>query len=198
MANQNGAKYGFTGLFPIKMDGHSANLRTLLRSLDDKQYYPRGSPLSEVPIVHMARFVIVDSLPYQGAPAKLDTLNSQYLLFACDFDGYSLDDLIHAMVDKMPEVTAIWDHCVGFPGTESLDRLAAYFEQCQLKTNLLLADQPEASVNDILKGLMYRRRLGEFIRQVQNQPPGPTALQRDFMLMWRSLQNDKPPLPGDL
>jgi hypothetical protein len=102
------------------------------------------------------------------------------------------------MVDKMPEVTAIWDHCVGFPGTESLDRLAAYFEQCQLKTNLLLADQPEASVNDILKGLMYRRRLGEFIRQVQNQPPGPAALQRDFMLMWQSLQDDKPPLPGEL
>ena len=100
------------------------------------------------------------------------------------------------MVSKMPQVTAIWDHCVGFPGTESLDRLTAYFEQCQLETNLLLADQPEASVDDILKGLMYRRRLGEFIRQVQNQPPGPA--QQDFMLMWRSLQNDKPPLPGDL
>ena len=198
MANQNGAKYGFTGLFPIKMDGHSANLRTLLRSLDDKQCYPRGSPLSDVPIVHMARFVIIDGLPYQGAPAKLDTLNSHYLLFACDFDGYNVDTLIQAMVCKMPEVTAIWDHCVGFPGTESLDRLAAYFEQCQVKTNLLLVDQPKASVDDILKGLMYRRRLGEFIRQLQNQPPGPAALQRDFMLMWRSLQNDKPPLPGEL
>jgi len=198
MANQNGAKYGFTGLFPIKMDGHSAKLRTLLRSLDDTQCYPRGSPLSKVPIVHMARFVIVDSLPYQGAPTKLDTLKSHYLLFACDFDGYSVDTLIHAMVDKMPEVTAIWDHCVGFPGIESLDRLAAYFEQCQLTTNLLLVDQPEASVDDILKGLMYRRRLSEFIRQVQQQPPGPAALQRDFTLMWRSLQNDKPPLPGEL
>ena len=198
MANQNGAKYGFTGLFPIKTDGHLAKLRTLLRSLDDKQCYPRGSPLSEVPIVHMARFVIIDGLPYQGAPAKLDTLKSHYLLFACDFDGYSVDTLIHAMVSKMPQFTAIWDHCVGFPGTESLDRLTAYFEQCQLETNLLLADQPEASVDDILKGLMYRRRLGEFIGQVQNQPASPAALQQDFMLMWRSLQNDKPPLPGDL
>jgi hypothetical protein len=53
-------------------------------------------------------------------------------------------------------------------------------------------------VNDILKGLMYRRRLGEFIRQVQNLPSGPAALQRDFMLMWQSLQDDKPPLPGEL
>ena len=74
MANQNGAKYGFTGLFPIKTGGHSANLRTLLRSLDDPRNYPRGSPLSDVSIVHMARFVIVDRLAYQGLPAKVDTL----------------------------------------------------------------------------------------------------------------------------
>ena len=53
MANQNGAKYGFTGLFPIAR-GQSANLRVLLRSLDDKESYPRGSPLSDVSIVHMA------------------------------------------------------------------------------------------------------------------------------------------------
>src|SRR5260370_19702826 len=31
MANQNGAKYGVTGLFPIKTEGHSAKLHTLLR-----------------------------------------------------------------------------------------------------------------------------------------------------------------------
>ena len=33
MANQNGAKFGFTGLFPIKTDEHAAALRTLLRAL---------------------------------------------------------------------------------------------------------------------------------------------------------------------
>jgi len=198
MANQNGAKYGFTGLFPIKADGHSTNLRALLRSLDDKHSYPRGSPLSEVPIVHMARFVIIDGLPYQGTPAKLDTLKSHYLLFVCDFDGYSVDTLVQAMVHNMPrELTAIWDHCVRFPGTQSLDRLAAYFEQCQLKTDLLLADQPGASVDDILMGLVYRRRFAEFIRQVQHKPRAPAVLKRGFRRMWRSLQNDRP-LAGDL
>ena len=198
MANQNGSKYGFTGLFPIKTGGNSANLRTLLRSLDDPRHYPRGSPLSHVPIVHMARFVIIDRLAYQGLPAKVDTLKSDYLLFVCDFDGYSVDTLIHEMVRNMPaQVTAIWGHCVRFPGIQSCDRLAAYFEQCQLKTNLLLADRPDASVDDILRGLMCRRRFGEFIRQVQHKPRDPAALKRDFMLMWQSLQKDRP-LPGDL
>jgi hypothetical protein len=197
MANQNGAKYGFTGLFPITR-ARSVDLRALLRSLDDKQRYPRGSPLSDVSIVHMARFVIIDRLAYQGEPAKADALKSHYLLFVCDFDGRSIDALIHAMVQNIPhEVTAIWGHCLGFPGIRSCDRLTAYFEQCQLTTNLLLADQPEASVDEILMGLMCRRRLGDFIKQVQRKPRNPAILKRGFKRMWRSLQNG-PPRPGEL
>jgi hypothetical protein len=197
MANQNGTKYGFTGLFPITT-GRSADLRALLRSLDDKQRYPRGSPLSDVSLVHMARFVIIDRLAYQGEPAKADALKSHYLLFVCDFDGRSVDALMHAMVQNIPhQVTAIWDHCVRFPGIRSCDRLAAYFEQCQLTTNLLLADQPEASVNDTLMGLTCRRRLGEFIKQIQRKPRNPAVLKRGFQRMWRSLQID-PPRPGEL
>ena len=116
----------------------------------------------------------------------------------CDFDGRSVDALMHAMVQNIPhQVTAIWDHCVRFPGIRSCDRLAAYFEQCQLTTNLLLADQPEASVNDILMGLTCRRRLGEFIKQIQRKPRNPAVLKRGFQRMWRSLQID-PPRPGEL
>ena len=58
MANQNGAKYGFTGLFPVT-HGHSIELRTLLRSLDNTISYPRGSPFSHVPIIHMARLFVI-------------------------------------------------------------------------------------------------------------------------------------------
>ncbi|MDE5455805.1 hypothetical protein GWE18_23795 [Bradyrhizobium sp. CSA112] len=192
MANQNGEKYGFTGLFPIKV-GQTAELRTFLRTLDHSIKYPRGSPLSEVSIVHMARFVVIDRLAYQGTPAKVDTLKSAYLLFACDFDGFSIDALIRAMVKYIPfELEIIWQHCRGFPGIESCDDLAAYFEQCQITTNLLLADQPDASLNDILKGLLYRRRLAQFIRHVQDTQPSPAELQADFERMWQSLQEVRP------
>jgi hypothetical protein len=191
MANQNGRTYGFTGLFPIKV-GQTAELRTFLRTLDHNKY-PRGSPLSEVPIVHMARFVVIDRLAYQGTPAKVDTLKSAYLLFACDFVGFSVDVLIRAMVKYIPcELEAIWRHCLKFPGTVSCDDLSAYFEQCQITTNLLLADQPDASVNDILKGLMYRRRLTEFVRHVQEAQPSSAELKNDFKKMWQSLQQVRP------
>jgi len=63
----------------------------------------------------LARFVIIDGLPYQGTPAKLDTLKSTLSAVRCDFDGYSVDTLVQAMVHNMPrELTAIWDHCVRF------------------------------------------------------------------------------------
>ena len=192
MANQNGGKFGFTGLFPIKV-GQSAALRAFLRTLDDTGKYPRGSPLSELSMVHMARFVVIDRLTYQGTPAKADTLKSHYLLFSCDFDGFSVDVLVQDMAGRIPvEMQAIWSHCRDFPGIESRDRLSAYFEACQLTTNLLLADQPEASVNDILMGLMSRRRLGEFIRQVQATQPDPAALKGAFEQMWQSLQDCRP------
>ena len=189
MANQNGGKFGFTSLFPIKV-GETAALRVFLRTLDE---HPRGSPLCEVSIIHMARFVVIDRLAYQGIPAKADALKSNYLLFACDFDGFSIDVLIREMVERIPSrLKDVWRHCLGFPGIESCDHLAAYFEQCQVTTNLLLADQPDASVNDILKGLMHRRQLGEFIRHVQDTQPDPATLKSDFERMWQSLQQVRP------
>ncbi|MCA6113013.1 hypothetical protein [Bradyrhizobium cenepequi] len=173
-------------------------MRAFLRTLDDTHKYPRGSPFSHVPIVHMARLFVVDRLAYQGTPAKFDKLKSDYLAFMCEFDGESVDPLVQAMVSNIPdEVGTIWGHCLSFPGTRRRDQLSAYFERCQLKTTLFLADQPEASVNEILTALLCRRRLGDFIKQIQANPPSPDVLRRDFREMWQSLQNQRP-LPGDL
>ena len=197
MANQNGKKYGFTGLFPIARN-RSDDLRGYLRTLDDVTTYPRGSPLSDVPIIHMARLFIVDRLAYQGTPAKFDELKSDYLVFMCEFDGGSVDPLVQAMVSNVPNhVAGIWGSCIGFPGIQRCDQLSEYFERCQLTTSLFLADQPEASVSEILMALLCRQRLGEFIKQIQSNPRSPEVLQQDFAQMWQSLQNESP-RPGDL
>ncbi|MGY3616226.1 hypothetical protein [Bradyrhizobium sp. USDA 10063] len=197
MANQNGEKYGFTGLFPIATN-RSDDLRAFLRTLDDTGTYPRGSPFSHVPIIHMARLFIVDRLAYQGTPAKFDKLKSDYLVFMCGFDGESVDPLVQALASNIPnEVATIWGHCLGFPGLHRRDLLSEYFERCQLTTTLFLADQPEASVSEILMALLCRRRLGEFVKLVQSKPRPPDVLQREFRQMWESLQNERP-LPGDL
>jgi len=199
MANQNGRKYGLTALFPIKAGEHCAELRTYLRSLDDTRIYPRGSPLCDVPIVHMARFVIIDRLAYQGFPARSDYLRRSYLLFMCDFDGEALEPLVWALIQNIGGVVeTIWEHCEQFPGIGSRDGVIAYFEQCQLETNLFLADRPQDTVSDILTALMFKREFGRFVVMIQRKQPRPDLLRRGFRRMWRSLETGPMPDPGSL
>jgi hypothetical protein len=196
VANQNGNKYGFTALFPIK-PGESALLRTHLRTLDRR---PCGSPLSCVSIVHMARLAIVDQMPYQGLPAKSDTLNSAYLLFLCEFDGTSADTLVQQLLQNIPgDVAAIWQHCRAFPGTQSVDRLADYFARCQLKTTLFLADRPIDSVEDILRALVYKQQFSELLIWFQQQAGTLTPIQlKDRIRALRAIDAAPAPHPGSL
>jgi len=196
MANQNGNKYGFTGLFPIAF-GRTAELRRLLRSFSDLETYPRGSPFSEVPIIHMARLFILDRLTYQGTPAKADKLNSDYLVFLCNFDGSNVDVLLRMLIGTMEnEMKETWSCCVGFPGIKPRDRLCEYFEKCQITTTLFFADQPQASVGEILKGLVCRRNFNALVRHVQGAQ-NPATLKQEFLAMWHRVQAESP-RPGEL
>jgi hypothetical protein len=197
MANQKGNKYGFTALFPIKPGEHAAQLRTYLRSLDSCLY---GSPLSGVPIIHMARFVIIDQMPYQGIPAKKDMLSSAYLLFLCEFDGSSSDLLVQQLVQEIPnEVTMIWQHCRAFPGNDRVDVLADYFSRCQLETTLFLADRPVESVQDVLRALLYKRALSEIVLWAQQQGTAldPSDLKTRSQAL-RNIDTSPAPHPGSL
>ena len=200
MSNVNGSKYGFTGLFPLKGDANHQALRRGLREMDR---HPRGSPLSSVPIIHMARLVIIDDLPFQGEPARLDRLKSSYLLFVCDFDGDDPDQLVGAMADAAHDVMVqIWSHCRGFPEVPQgqarawRGRVCEYFKRCQLETNLLLADQPKATLPDILTALMWRRHFTEFVER--HQGFDPLRLQQEFQAMWQALAAQAVPEPGSL
>ena len=76
LGNQNGPSYCFMNLCPIApdaMEGQGAPLLELRRFLGS---IPQGnqSPLAGVTTIHLARFVIVDNLPYEGYPQKFDRL----------------------------------------------------------------------------------------------------------------------------
>jgi hypothetical protein len=199
MANQNGHKYGFTALFPILGDRDCIELRTYLRSLSD---HPNGSPLSALPMVHMARFAIINQFALQDA-TQPDRLKSPYLLFACQFDGAALSDLTTAIVAKIPDVLCnIWRHCFGLcfetpaGDQQSVEAVTAYFERCQLPTDLFLADQPEASVAEILKALWVKQKFSEFI--ARNQGEDAHTLQRAFAALWNEIKSAEAPQPGTI
>jgi hypothetical protein len=199
MANVNGKKFGLTCLFPIIRGDrtHSLELRAYLRKMDGDPY---GSPLSKVPLIHMARFAIIDDLPYQGVPNNRDDLLSDYMLFICDFDGMNVDTLVAAMREKIAkEVKDIWQHCVAYPGLTRKDGLTAYFERCQLETNLFLADRPDDAVTDILHALVCKREFTQFVKDYQARPVGDQKA--GFEAMWervQRVQREQPPQPGSL
>jgi hypothetical protein len=200
MANVYDAKYALTTLFPIKGDprggdSHYVALRDRLRELDHNQ--PCGSPLSKIPFLHMARFAIVDNLIYQGMPARRDRLKSRYLLFMCDFDGESVDPLVSAMITHLGGIVdEIWRNCVAYPGTGSRDRLIAYFERCQLYTDLFFADRPKDDVRKILRALMYKRQFAQFVEDNQRLPR--TGLKDRFEAMMDALGKAPTPAPGSM
>jgi hypothetical protein len=195
MGSVNGKKFGLTCLFPINEgDNNTLKLRKYLRDMDSDVY---GSPLSKVPLVHMARFAIVDDLAYQGFPAKRDYLMSNYMLFMCDFDGSNVDALVMAMMTEIGKtLDDIWHHCVAYPGRASRDSLTAYFEHCQLETNLFLADCPDDEVGDILRALICKREFTKFVKESQSYSVGD--LKSAFQAMWERLESPPAPLPGSL
>jgi hypothetical protein len=199
MGSVNGKKFGLTCLFPIIREGreHTLQLRTHLRAMDRDNAY--GSPLSEVKIIHMARFAIIDDLTYQGLPYKRDDLMSDYMLFLCDFDGSNVDALVAAMMAHIgKEMDAIWKHCVAYPGPgcASKDRLTAYFEQCQLETNLFLTDRPDDAVEDILRALVCKREFTKFVKDFQARSVGDQKA--EFEAMWERLKSQRTPHRGSL
>jgi hypothetical protein len=86
---------------------------------------------------------------------------------------------------------------VGFPGVHSSPALSSYFERCQIDTNLLLADQPDASVPQILQALVYRRRLTTFVKSLQRKQRRPEVIQRGFARMLRDVRRQAP-APGSV
>jgi hypothetical protein len=108
-----------------------------------------------------------------------------------------VDTLVAAMTDEIgTTMDAIWQHCVAYPGRSRKDGLTAYFEQCQLKTNLFLADRPDDRVETILRALIYKREFAKFVETYQANPPAdPKAA---FQAMWDGLKNQPDPQPGSL
>jgi len=196
MSNLNGNIYGYTGLFPIKRDVDCSVLRANVRSLDS---HPFGSPLSSIDIVHTARLVIIDRLPFQGEPAKYDTLTSAYLLFACNFDGSDIEELVTAIATKIPDTfRSLWGSCVAVPAVSrdpaARAELIEYFRRCQIRTTLFLVDQPGTTVKQILRSLALTRRFAAFVEQHQGEDP--SIVQQRFEDMWQAFTAAPGPSPG--
>jgi hypothetical protein len=173
--NVSGQAYALTVLTPV-LDGHAQPLVAHLDALGDGD----ASPLARVPGTHIARWVVLDDVKYQGAGQRhRDRLQSARLLFSSNFDG-DLDRYLEGLRTGMgADADAIWGHCRGYPGHEDGAAFAAYMRAHQLEATLFFAAYGDQTVEQIHANVAQRRRLIDFALATQGLDAA--ALKARFM-----------------
>ena len=172
--NSLGGIYGLTVLTPI-LPGQEAGLREYLEGMGKGP----ESPLADLPETHVARWVIIPKLTYQGPPQRPDELRSQQLLFSSTFDG-PRDLYLDRLCTVMPEhVDAIWQSCAGYPGpvAENPEGVRRYLLHNQVATGLFFAAYSHVTVEQVRDCLRRRELLGNFLTKSFE---GPAELQAAF------------------
>lgn len=157
-----------TVLTPI-LDGRESSLARCLDSLGDGP----SSPLSRVPGTHLARWVIIGDVVYEGAgQRRVDHLTQGRLLFSSNFDGGILPYLERLRAGLGDVADAIWGHCVGYPGHTDGEAFGAYLRAHQLDCSLFFAAYGERTVEDVTQSLATRRAVIDFALGAQGMASG--------------------------
>ena len=166
MGDVLGGTYALTVMAPI-VRGRETDLREYL----ERQPIGRESPLARLERTHMARWVIVPQLYYQGPPQKPDSLKYEWLVFTSDFDG-GLDGYLDDVCEHMSaEADEIWGHCVGYPGAADRDAFKRYMRHNQVHTTVPFGAYPESTVAEVRESLRLRERLIAFAVEAQGMDP---------------------------
>jgi hypothetical protein len=164
--NVSGQAYALSVLTPI-LDGHADELRAHLEGLEEGA----ASPLARVPGTHIARWVVIDDVIYQGAgQRKRDTLTPR-LLFSSNFDGEVGAYLEGLRTGMAGDADAIWSHCRGYPGHADGPAFAAWMQAHVLEAALFFAAYGGMTVDQVNSNLERRRRLLDLVLDGQGLPP---------------------------
>jgi hypothetical protein len=171
MPNESGRAYGLTTLCPIVDDAHhdhsfAVEIRARLRDLPlDEQ-----SPMARVANTYLCRFFVLDDVSYQDSPARLDRLQSKYLVFVCDFHG-RLEPYLRGMWDDAHDmISRVWEFCVGFKGNVGdADAFTRYIKKCQVTTTFYFNGSTDEPLAMQLKALYLKQEFARFARENQGR-----------------------------
>lgn len=197
MPDVSGQSYAFAALTPIISGStqgviHAAELRSVLARLNELT----TSPFTKVTGTHFARWNVIDDMPQLGFPTAPDHLQSKYLLLETDFDG-DRDRWIDSFVTAMPDVIdAIYRHCEGYPGVDSMADFRNYLVKCQLHTTLDFAPYGETNLDTVLRALDAQRKFLGFVHATQGKSPLEVHVAfQDFMTR---VSKAPTPTPGSI
>ena len=187
MANKSGNAYALTTLCPIRdgvpeqcpegMKGqtHAACLRHLLQ---DVVRVSEDSPMARVPNTYLSRFYILSDVPYQGKPAILEHLNSNYLVFSADFYG-ELEPYLDGMWKAIePAIRDLLEHCWGFETVHDSAGFIGYIKKCQIQTTFFFNGSTDEPLAVQLKNLYVKQEFSKLV--FENQGKSAQQIQLAF------------------
>ena len=164
--NVSGQAYALAVLTPI-LPGREGELVAHLDSLGDGD----ASPLARVPGTHIARWVVIEDVIFQGAGQRKRDRLSPRLLFSSNFDG-DLDAYLEGLrIGMAGDADAIWGHCQGYPGHGDGPAFAAWMRAHQLEAALFFAAYGDQTLHEVHANVATRARLIEFALEAQGLPP---------------------------
>lgn len=186
MANTSGHAYALTLLCPIRSGGPKNALEglseqtyaSLIRYQLQQLSVHEQSPMARVPNTYLSRLFVLDDVPYQGRPATLEHLKSNYLVFSANFHG-GLDEYLSGLWSALePEIRVILQYCVGFEQVKNLETFVRYVKACQVTTTFFFNGSSDEPLAAQLKSLYLKQELSKFA--FANQGKSPADLQAAF------------------
>jgi len=136
------------------------------------------SPMAQVPNTYLCRFWVLSDVPYQGKPAFLEHLKSDYLVFSSDFHG-ELDRYLEGMWNALEAgVRAILWHCVGGEAVNDAKSFIEYIKRCQVTTTFFFNGSTDEPLAQQLKNLYLKQEFSKFA--FENQGKTAQELQAAF------------------
>ena len=187
MANTSGNAYALTILCPIlpgipagMPEGTGGRNHTMvLRDLLQTVRVSEESPMAKVPNTYLCRFWVLNDITYQGNPAFLEHLKSDYLVFSSNFHG-DIDTYLHGMwVALKKEVLAILAHCYAGESVRDAASFIAYIKKCQITTTFFFNGSTDEPLAEQLKNLYLKQEFSAFA--FDNQGKSAAELQRAFV-----------------
>jgi hypothetical protein len=186
MVNKSGNAYALTMLCPIlggapsgPVAGNGAQSHTtLLRNLLQTLHLNDESPMAKVPNTYLCRFWVLRDILYQGKPAFLEHLKSDYLVFSSNFHG-ELETYLQGMWNALESgILAILKHCVGTGAVRDASSFIEYVKKCQVTTTFFFNGSTDEPLAQQLKNLYLKQEFSKFA--FANQGTSAEELQEAF------------------
>lgn len=202
MANQMGNAYALTLLCPIRhgmperypegLEGQTcaACVRYLLQ---DVMRVSEDSPMARVPNTYLSRFYILEDVPYQGKPAVLEHLKSNYLVFEANFHS-DRDTWLTGMWNAIQaDIRGLLQYCFGFESVHDSVSFITWIQKCQVETTFFFAGSTDEPLAVQLKNLYLKQEFSKFV--FANQGNSAEVIQANFQEFVARTQPDNVEAP---